>query len=425
VKANDIVLPNAVIPTFERILARAQRETARGEHAFRASIAVAEEPVNIRPFSNVPREDAEIGAGYRWMSERFSVDLNVSGIDNPADGDEVRADGTRVAVELGNWSLAASTMDRWWGPGWDGSLILSNNARPIPSITFGRNQTRAFESKWLRWIGPWDLDVIWGQLEKDRAVPNARLFGMRMNFRPTRGLEIGLSRTAQWCGEGRPCGFDTFIDMLFGRDNVGDAGITPENEPGNQLAGFDARWTNRWFGAPVSLYGQMIGEDEAGGFPSLYLFQAGVEGSVITRGQNSLRWFVEFAGTSCGFLNEDRPNCAYRNRLYPSGYTYSKRIIGHSLDNDARVVSASLILVSRAGDLWQAIGRAGDLNRVGADANHSVAVVPQDLLSLDLQHSRITSIGRFDIGIGYEQREIMATGDSTSDVRGFVRWTSR
>ncbi len=121
-----------------------------------------------------------------------------------------------------------------------------------------------------------------------------------------------------------------------------------------------------------------------------------------------------------------RYNCAYRNRLSTHQVTPTiKRIIGHSLDNDARVVSAGLILVSRDGNLWQAIGRAGDLNRVGADPNHSVAVVPQDLLSLDLQHSRDTSIGRFDIGIGYEQREIVATGDSSSDVRGFVRWTSR
>ena len=31
--------------------------------------------------------------------------------------------------------LRLSVTDRWWGPGWDGSLILSNNARPIPAIT--------------------------------------------------------------------------------------------------------------------------------------------------------------------------------------------------------------------------------------------------------------------------------------------------
>jgi hypothetical protein len=54
-----------------------------------------------------------------------------------------------------------------------------------------------------------------------------------------------------------------------------------------------------------------------------------------------------------------------------------------------------------------------------------VAVVPQDLVSFDVQHSRSTKIGRFDIGIGYERREIQATGDSMDDTRAFLRWTSR
>ena len=73
-------------------------------------------------------------------------------------------------------------------------------------------------------------------------------------------LEIGISRSAQWCGSGRPCGFDTFTDLFLGIDNRGDAGTTLENEPGNQLAGLDVHWTNHWFKTPISLYGQMIAE---------------------------------------------------------------------------------------------------------------------------------------------------------------------
>ena len=139
VQANDIVLPNKVLPTFNRVLARAQRETARGQVAFSGSLSGAEEPVNIRGFADTPRERGELEAGVSWFSEHISVDLNVSAVDNPADGEDVRPDGSQLGVDFGNWSFAASTMDRWWGPGWDGSLILSNNARPIPSFTIGRN----------------------------------------------------------------------------------------------------------------------------------------------------------------------------------------------------------------------------------------------------------------------------------------------
>jgi hypothetical protein len=46
-----------------------------------------------------------------------------------------RADGSYLGVNFGNFMLSAGLMERWWGPGWDGGLILSTNARPIPSVT--------------------------------------------------------------------------------------------------------------------------------------------------------------------------------------------------------------------------------------------------------------------------------------------------
>lgn len=426
VQAEDIILPNAVLPTFERVLAKARRQAQRGQHGFSARIAGAEEPMNIRGFSNTSRTRGEIGAGYSWLGEHVTIDLNASYADNPADGEEFRADGSQIGVDLGNWSVAASTLDRWWGPGWDGSIILSNNARPIPSLTIGRNLTTPFESKWLSWIGPWDLDVMFGQLEEERAVPNAQFFGMRFNFRPIDSLEIGVSRTAQWCGDARPCDGGTFLDLLLGKDNVGDAGIGEENEPGNQMAGFDVRWTNRWFGAPVALYGQMIGEDEAGGFPSRYLAQFGIEGSGITRGQNSYRWFAEIAGTSCDVVKSTvLYNCGYRQSIYQSGYTYRGRVIGHGLDRDAMVTSAGVVVVSEAGNTWQVIGRIGELNRVGAEPDHTVSPFPADMASIDVEHIRATRLGRIKLGFGFERREDLASGASSSDTRAFLQWSSR
>ena len=351
------MLPNRVLPTFDRVLARAQKEARRGELRWRATAAAAGEPIRIRGFADTPREDAELGGGLRWLGEHLSVDLNVAGVDDPPDGKDMRLDGSQVAVDFGNWSIAASTLDRWWGPGWDGSLILSNNARPIPSLAISRTRTTAPEWQWLSWIGPWDLSFLMGQLESERAIPDARFFGMRINFRPLENLEFGLSRSAQWCGDGRPCGFDTFWDLFLGKDNIGDDGTNFENEPGNQMAGFDVRWTNFWFETPVSLYGQMIGEDEAGGFPSRYLAQFGVEGSGVTRARTSYRWFVEGAATSCDAVKSAvRYNCAYRQAIYASGYTYHGRIVGHGLDNDARVVSAGLVVVGESGNSWEFVG---------------------------------------------------------------------
>ena len=296
---SKVILPNAVDRTMQRLVVRVNREIQRGKPRMNSRLSVAEEPRRIRSFSDTPLEEGEVSAGFSWLGERVSLDLNATGAYKPLDDEEARADGSRIALDMGNVTLAVSTMDRWWGPGWDGSLILSNNARPIPAITLGRNRTHAFKSKWLSWIGPWDLDVIWGQMEEDRAISSPRFFGMRFAFRPFKSLEIGLSRSAIWCGDTRPCDFDTFWDIFRGKDNLGDDGATFENEPSDQLAGFDMRWSNMWFGQPMALYAQAIGEDEAGGFPSRYIGQVGIETSGYFRNRWSYRWFAEWEEIHC------------------------------------------------------------------------------------------------------------------------------
>ena len=417
-------MPSSVESTLYRVERRLRQSTQTNKPLFSAGLSAAEDPVRIRSFQNTPREKAELSAGLLWSDSRFVVDLNVQGVDSPVDGDDVRADGSLLGVNLGNFTVAASTMERWWGPSWDGNLILSNNARPIPSLTINRDLTQAFENRFLKWIGPWDLSVIFGQLESERFVPDARFFGMRFNFRPVPSLEIGLSRTAQWCGEGRPCDFDTFTDLFLGRDNVGDAGITPENEPGNQLAGFDFRWSSRVFGTPMALYGQLIGEDEAGGFPSRSLGLGGAEISGLSaNGKWSYRWYAELAGTSCDFIKDDIFDCAYNHGIYQTGYRYKGRPIGHGADNDAKIGSFGVVVVGEYDNQFRALIRVGKLNRAGGfDLRNTLTPIPLDLISLDLGYSWVMGKSRIELGAGLEDLEFVAAGSTTTDFRGYVQW---
>ena len=419
-------LPAAVANIFEYLRARARRETSRGNARFSARLSAAEKPTAIRSFANSPRDEAEVTAGIAWFGEHLSIDLNVTAVDAPADGKNIRADGSEIGLSLGNYTLAASTMERWWGPGWDGSLILSNNARPIPSLVFRRNRTTPFKTKWLSWIGPWDLRVLWGQMEEDRVIPNTRFFGMRFNFKPHPSLEIGISRTAQWCGDGRPCDFDTFVDLLLGKDNRGDSGTTLENEPGNQLAGFDARWSNHWFGTPMAFYGQLTGEDEAGGYPSRYLAQGGVEISGgFASGNWSYRGYAELAGTSCDFVKDDIFNCAYNHGIYQTGYRYRGRSIGHGADNDALIGTLGFLLSNDEATLYHVLIRSGDLNRGGSpDPANTLTPTPLELLSIDLNYSRRIGKSRIDLGIGHEQLKDPGTGTIINNTRAYLQWNS-
>ena len=250
--------------------------------------------------------------------------------------------------------ISAGFMERWWGPGWDGSLILSTNARPIPSLTLERNYTDPFKTKWLSWIGPWRASIAMGEAEvaRRRRSQRASFFAARVNFKPRPWLEFGLTRTAQWCGGDRPCDWDTFIDMLLGQRQPGRGRRAPSEQPGNQMAGYDMRLRSPWRALPLAFYTQWIGEDEAGGLPSKFIGQFGLE-----------TWGVEprWAAGACA-PNTRTPPAFSRarsrnstaptgNAIYPQGYTYRGRIIGHSMDNDSRMFSLAGLLTRPNGDV--------------------------------------------------------------------------
>ncbi|MGD8341537.1 MAG: capsule assembly Wzi family protein, partial [Gammaproteobacteria bacterium] len=223
-------------------------------------IGIASEPIAVRSFASTPRAEGELEAGISYTGNRFSYNLNLMRAwDSP---DDWRADGSYIGFALDEWSVVAGLPERWWGPGMQGSLILSTNARPLPQIGVQRLSANGFDRPWLRWIGPWSMTSFIGQFDDDRVVNDALLFGLRLTARPLPQLEFGLSRAAQLCGDGRPCGGSQFFDMLTGRDNAGRRGLSKDEEPGNQLAGFDFRWS--FANLPFAAYMQWIGEDSRG-----------------------------------------------------------------------------------------------------------------------------------------------------------------
>jgi hypothetical protein len=423
-EADLMQLQGDVADALARVQSRGRHETRTGELLFEADAALGDHPMRIRSFQDTPRGEAEATAGLSWLSKRFSVDLTVSAVDSDFDDARWRADGSLLALTLGNWSLGLSTQERWWGPAWDGSLVLGNTARPFPSVVIDREFTEAFASRWLSWLGPWDLSVMFGQLEHDRVVPDTQFFGMRFNFRPIPSLEIGLSRTALWCGDGRPCNLETFFDLLLGNDNIGDDGIDTDNEPGDQLAGIDLRYTPGFLGHSTAFYGQFIGEDEAGGLPSKWLGQFGVEWTTYLFERWSARVYGEVSATSCQFHEASEIfNCAYNHGIYETGYRYRDSSIGHGADNDTRIASAGLIMVDADNVQWRALLRAGKLNRGGApDVYNTLTPTPQELTSLDLAHSRVFGFGLVEIGAGYARLDDELSGARDGQGRFYVQW---
>lgn len=306
---------------------------------FKLKISAAQDQPIFSDFGFVQRDKSSSNLSYYHQNGPLEVHFTgqVSAVTDLSP--DVTHDNTYVNVSLGDWTLGAGAVDRWWGPGWDSGLILTTNARPIPSLYVTRNISSAPTTPWLNWIGPWNLVTFMGQLEEDRAIPNALLWGMRAVFRPSKSWEIGLSRTAMWAGDDRPKDLEVFTDILVGNDNIEPNNASKADEPGNQLAGFDFKYSNHFHSSGYSIYGELIGEDEVGGRPSrpLIMFGASIHFSVQHRTHTV---FAEYSDTALnGHKSEQLFGIAYRHGLYTTGYLYKGRPLGSTYDNDSQTLA--------------------------------------------------------------------------------------
>jgi hypothetical protein len=220
--------------------------------------------------------------------------------------------------------LQAGMDSQWWGPGYHGSLLLSNNAQPLTMLKL-TNPHPALLPWVFRRLGPFRFVVFAARLEEERTVPEPYIWGMRLNFKPSPYVEFGLQRTALLGGEGRPEDIETWWSS-FTTSGEND----PENDAGDQRAGVDLKLTMPFRAQPLQLYAEVDGEDNALDVPSERAWLAGLYLPRILGIQRvSLR--AEYATTHVS----DKPDVWYSHHIYQSGYTYKGRIIGHHMGADS------------------------------------------------------------------------------------------
>lgn len=281
------------------------------------------------------------------------------------DNSIARLDESYLSSELGNWKITAGKQSRWWGPSWDGSLILSNNARPIPSLSLENINSEAFENKFLNWIGPNKFHLFVGLLEPSREISKPKFFGFRYNFKPKvfKNFEVGLSRTLMWGGKDQDESIsDLFITILGVNSNVYGDRIS-----GNTLASIDMRWKLPLenIDNTYTLYGQYLVEDTGnsifGGDEILQL--GGSISGYSTSLDGSWRTYMEVADTSSGlFAGDDRNNTVYNHGQYLNGYRHLGMSIGHGIDSDSTLISFGSILTRNNGDFWRSWLKIAELD---------------------------------------------------------------
>ena len=351
-------LPDNLKNSYARVLNAGEKATQINKPSQSVKLSVANQSQLFRHFGDKAREEAELTLRRSGITENFTYNLEVTKTKNPWDGEETHFDNSYFGVVLGNWVGHIGSVGQWWGPSWNSSLILTNNARPTTGISLQRNYSKAFDLPVLEWLGPWTTNMFISQLDDERFIDDAKLVGMFIGFRPTQTLEINLRRSAQWGGEGRPENFSNFVKLLTGVSDNCDNAECREDEPGNQLGGIDIRWDLPELNA--SVYGQVIGEDEAGGLPSRRASQLGMQYHLSSEMFEGTV-FIEYDDTSLKSA-ERRYNVLYNHAIYRSGYRYEGRAIGATWDNDSAVTSLGAMGYLSNGDRLEARYSFGDIN---------------------------------------------------------------
>lgn len=242
-----------------------------------------------------------------------------------------------------NWQMFAH--QNWWGPGWQNSLINSNNVPPWMGVGIQRSEVKPSESKWLSWLGPWNFEIFAAKAQDPVLVqnqPSGYVFsGMRLTFKPASWVEVGLTRDIQTGGAGRSLNIVKSIVGWNTHTNGADINNSYlQQDQSNQVAGYDLKLScpKTW---RCATYFQWMGEDAAGQshLPNQFMTLAGAE-YWSANGQH--RFFGEFIQTYTDSLPWDKTNIVgngYRNWSYPQGLTNGARWIGSSFGGDARVLT--------------------------------------------------------------------------------------
>ncbi|WP_298065296.1 capsule assembly Wzi family protein [uncultured Acinetobacter sp.] len=286
-------------------------------------------------FADNQKSQYQVSVEFNAGAENWDAKLRINAEKDPLidHGYDANVEGSYIAGKLWNQWVVAGQIPTYWGSGHDGSLIRGDASRPVYGVTAQRAVQNAFETKWLSWIGPWQYQAFAGQLDDYKAVPDAKLIGLRLTARPFPALEIGASRAIQWGGDGRPESLSSLWDAFTGRK---DNGGTGKADPSNQIAGFDGRLSLQpLLDVPVSLYGQFVGEDEAGGLPAKYMYLGGVD---FSSSYNNMPYqlYAEWADTR---TNGEIRSISYTHTIYKDGYYQHGFPLGHAIGGDGQIYS--------------------------------------------------------------------------------------
>ncbi|WP_100644097.1 capsule assembly Wzi family protein [Alteromonas facilis] len=385
-----------------------------------SELYAASDKARFTGFDAEQRPSARFTQTVEYTQGRWSAQVSM----NAEPGGEYNLDQSYLAVQLADWTFAVSALDQWWGPGQAASLILTDNARPVPVLSLSRGTTQQSESVWLRWLGPWYFTAQLGELQDERQVDGVKLWRTRFTFKPLNGLELGASWAAMWGGEGQTNGLSGFLDVItFQKECAnGAASCDPElnTTVGNHIAGFDAKYTFRVLDTPVSVYAQRVGEDAVDGYK--VTDNANLFGISTYLGSTYVYAETSDTNIACAGDGSTVTNCYYESGLYPGGYRHHQRAIGSTFDSDAKYTTIGARFSVRKLDNVQVSLSRIELNPDGQRPSPVLGdSIQEDLWYFSGAYQTAFSDWQVKVGLNIAYREFeLQARDNETDVNGYL-----
>jgi hypothetical protein len=279
----------------------------------------------------------ELGDWAALMAQpKFISNRHLLGIGATNNSDNFYLREFSLKLIYANIALEAGRGTQWWGPGYHGSLLLTDHAFPMDMIKLGTE--RPFQLPgFLSGLGEWKVNAFLAQLERNRDFSRARVFGLRISYLPTSWLEFGLTRLTQFGGRGRDQSFpETIVDTYIHPSNQGaDKDVNEQ-----AMADFRLRIPSVPylipFPAGLQLYGELGTEDKWSQLPlpNRTAFLAGIYIPQVFEG-DTMDLRIEYADTDFG--RQRHPELTqvwYNSGTYTSGMRYRGFPLGHNMGTD-------------------------------------------------------------------------------------------
>ena len=164
-----------------------------------------------------------------------------------------------------DWSVGKQSL--WWGPGEGGVLLMSNNATPLWMAQI-KNSSPIYIPGVSKILGPFETDNFFASLTGHHFPAGPYMFGEKVSCKPLPDLEVAISRTVVFAGEGHvPLTFGSFWNSFTSFTNVPADVKFSRNDPGARHAQFDFSWRlpglQRW----LTLYSGSIVHDNVSPLP--------------------------------------------------------------------------------------------------------------------------------------------------------------